>query len=274
MKSFLLSILGAMSVIPSAWSAPAQLSLQRLTGPLYLVIDADYTTTNSLVYVGAESVTVVGATWTPQTARELAAQIRRVTSRPITAVIDTSPDPEWSGGNAYWKAHGAEILAVKATDDLLEATWSERDLRARRNQPGYPSLPLVAPTNVFPDHFELQNGDLRAFFLGPSHTPGDIFVYFPREQVLDAGSILKPYLGNLADADLRAYPNTLHRLQRLHLRIRMIIAGHWSAVHGPGLIDQYLRMLQELHERQGQSGSAPEAQGRSLIQGPPAGPPR
>jgi len=66
-----------------------------------------------------------------------------------------------------------------------------------------------------------------------------------REQVLDAGSILKPYLGNLADADLRAYPNTLHRLQRMHLKIRTVIAGHWSAVHGPDLIDQYLRMLQE-----------------------------
>ncbi len=249
--SLLLGLLALAIRVPAVASAPAALSLRRLTGPLYLVIDSDYDATNSLVYIGTESVTVVGATWTPDTARALARQIGRVTTRPVTAVIDTSPDPEWSGGNAYWKSVGAKIFAVSATDDLLERTWSERNVRASRNHPGYPSLPLAAPTDVFADHFQLQNGDLRAFYLGPSHTRGDIFVYFPRERVLDAGSILKPHLGNLADADLAAYPVTLHRLQGMHLKIRTIIAGHWSAVHGPGLIDQYLRMLQQRGPRVG-----------------------
>ena len=244
MKRFITTLLMALA-LPLARAGSMKLSLQRLSGPIYLVVDPHYVATNSLVYIGPNSVTVIGATWTPETARDLAAKIKRITTRPISAVIDTSPDPEWSGGNAYWKGIGAKILAVAATDDLLERTWRERDQRARRNHPGYPVLPLVPPTDVLSDRFELQAGAIRGFYLGPSHTPGDIFVYFPREQVLDAGSILKPYLGNLADADLRAYPNTLHRLQRMHLRIRTVIAGHWSAVHGPDLIDQYLRMLQE-----------------------------
>lgn len=244
----IIPILLAALAIPLGHSAPVELTLQRLTGPIYLVVDRHYVGTNSLVYVGAQSVTVIGATWTPETARELAVLIERVTRRPITAVIDTSPDPEWSGGNAYWKGIGARVLAVRATADLLRTTWAERDRRARKFHPGYPVLPLVAPTDVFPNRFDLQNGDLRAFYLGPSHTAGDIFVYFPREQILDAGSILKPHLGNLADADLGAYPTTLHRLQAMHLRIRTIIAGHWSAVQGPGLIDRYLRMLQQ-HSR-------------------------
>lgn len=37
--------------------------------------------------------------------------------------------------------------------------------------------------------------------LGPSHTAGDIFVYFRKEQVLDAGSILKEQLGKITAAD-------------------------------------------------------------------------
>ena len=81
------------------------------------------------------------------------------------------------------------------------------------------------------------------FYLGPSHTDADIFVYFPDEQVLNAGSILKPFLGNMAKANLAAYPGTLSKLQSLQLPIRMIIAGHWSPVHGPDLIDRYLDML-------------------------------
>lgn len=244
MKRLVIGILITL-LASTSWAAQAKLSFQQLRGPLYLVVDVDYDTTNSLVYIGLRSVTVIGATWTPATARALAVQIKKVTNRPITGVIDTSPDPEWSGGNGYWKQIGAKIYAVKATDDVLKGTWAERDRRARENHPGYPILPLAMPTDVVANHFELQDGNIRAFYLGRTHTSGDIFVYFPRQQVLDAGSILKPYLGNVADADLYAYPRTLRRLQRLHLKIRIVIAGHWSAVQGPGLIGHYLRMLEE-----------------------------
>jgi metallo-beta-lactamase class B len=226
-------------------SAPREITVQQLIGPVYLAIDPHYDTTNSLAYIGPKAVTVIGATWTPETARLLAARIRRLTREPITGVIDTSPDPEWSGGNAYWKDTGAKVFSVKATYDLLKQTWNRRDQLARQHHPGYPSLPLVLPTTVYAEKFELQNGDIQAFYLGPSHTAGDIFVYFPKEQVLDAGSILKEQLGNLADANLREYPNTLRRLQRMDLKIRTVISGHWSPVHGPCLIDQYLSLLRQ-----------------------------
>jgi len=31
----------------------------------------------------------------------------------------------------------------------------------------------------------------------------------------------------------------------MHLKIRTVIAGHWSAVQGPDLIRRYERMLEE-----------------------------
>lgn len=101
----------------------------------------------------------------------------------------------------------------------------------------------MSPTRCYPDRFAFQNGDVRVYYLGPSYTAADVFVYFPKEQVLDAGSILKPFLGNMARANVKAYPTTLHKLQDLHLSIRMIVSGHWSAVHGPDLIDRYLDLL-------------------------------
>jgi hypothetical protein len=84
---------------PAAWGGPARLSFRHLSGALYLATDAEYFPTNWLVYVGPKTVTVVAATWTPAMARTLSMRIRQVTRLPITAVIDTSPDPEWSGGN-------------------------------------------------------------------------------------------------------------------------------------------------------------------------------
>lgn len=219
------------------------MAVSWLTGRLYLVEDEHFVGTNSLVYIGKSSVTVVGATWTPETAKDLAASIRSFTTLPVRDVVDTSPDPEWSGGNAYWKSIGAEIVAAEPTCHALSRTWSATVEDFRKLHPAYPKLPLVAPTKCLPNRFELQNGDVRAFYLGPSHTAADIFVYFPSEKVLDAGSILKPFLGNMAKANVSDYAATLHKLEKLRLDMRMIISGHWSAVHGPDLIDRYLRLL-------------------------------
>ena len=220
-----------------------EISVSWLTGGLYLVEDSHFVATNSLVYIGKSYVTVVGATWTPDTAKELATRVRSLTNLPIREVIDISPDPEWSGGNAYWKEAGAEVVAAQVTCDALSHTWDSTVVDFRRSQPEYPRLPLTAPTKCISDHFELQNGEVRAFYLGPSHTAADIFVYFPKEQVLDAGSILKPFLGNMAKANVEEYPRTLQKLKGLRLNVRMVIAGHWSAVHGPDLVDRYLDLL-------------------------------
>lgn len=214
----------ALALTVAAWvgsTAPVAaqnsgISVNWLSGSLYLVEDPHFNLTNSIVYAGTTSVTVVGATWTPDTAKELAARIQELTSLPIREVIDTSPDPEWAGGNAYWRSIGAEVVAAQVTCDALAHTWDATVQATQKNQAGYPSLPLALPTRCYPDQFDLQNGNVRVFYLGPSHTAADVFVYFPKEQLLDAGSILKPFLGNMAKANVAAYPNTLHNLYPFH----------------------------------------------------------
>lgn len=152
-------------------------------------------------------------------------------------------NPGYVGGNAYWKSIGARIVSTKLTYDLLQSDWTKVGDFVRKHYPDYPRLPLVLPTTTYSGSFSLQGGRIEALYLGPSHTPDDIFVYFPDEKVLYAGGILKEHLGNMAFADVGEYQRTLHKLQQLHLDIATIISGHWSAVHGPELIDRYLAML-------------------------------
>jgi len=82
----------------------------------------------------------------------------------------------------------------------------------QKGAPSYPTLPLVLPDKTFAGDFELQRGGVKAIYLGPSHTPDGIFVFFPQEKVLYGNCILKEQLGNLDFADLREYPKTLERL--------------------------------------------------------------
>ena len=85
---------------------------------------------------------------------------------------------------------------------------------------------------------------VRSSCFGPSHTKDGIFVYFPKERVLYGGCIVKEQVGNLAFADVDEYPRTLRRLIDRKLKIRTVVAGHWSPVHGPELIQTYLSLFE------------------------------
>jgi metallo-beta-lactamase class B len=228
---------------------PLRVSLSHLTGPIYVAEDYYYAKENSAVFIGPDSVTVIGATWSPATAALLAQEIHKITDKPIREVIDTNYHPDRAGGNAFWKQIGARIVATQMTYDLLSRDWASIVKWTQNAFPEYPTLPLVLPTTTYPGSFELQHGRVRALYLGPSHTPDGIFVYFPDQQVLYGGCILKEQLGNLAFANMQEYPLTLRRLQQLHLGIKTIIAGHYSPIHGPELIDQYLNLLAQSEKK-------------------------
>jgi metallo-beta-lactamase class B len=229
--------------VPLAVAGNPKVVLTPLREHLYIAEDYFYSKENSVVYVGESSVTVIGATWTPQTAKLLAAEISKITPKPITEVIDTNYHPDRAGGNAYFKSIGARIVSTKMTNDLLAAHWDEMVRYVQKASPNYPMLPLVSPDKTFPGDFELQGGGIKAIYLGPSHTPDGIFVFFPQEKVLYGNCILKEQLGNLDFADLNEYPKTLLKLKQLNLGFTTIVAGHWSPIHGPELIDQYLQLL-------------------------------
>lgn len=235
-------VLAVASATPSALAG--SLVLTHLRGGVYVVEDDFYAKENSVVYVGPESVTVIGATHTPATAELLAAAIRKITSKPISEVVNTNYHPDRAGGNGYFREMGVQIVARRQTYDLMLDHWDDMVNSVRRNFRDYPQLPLVLPDRTFPNDFELQNGRVRAIYLGPSHSADGIFVYFPKEHVLYGNCILKEQLGSLATADVQEYPRTLRKLQQLKLGYTTIIAGHWSPVHGPELVDKYLQLLE------------------------------
>ena len=164
------------------------LTLSHLSGGVYVVEDSYYGGENSAVYIGDTGVTVIGATWTPETARLLSEEIRKVTDKPITDVINTNYHPDRAGGNPYFKSVGATVSSTKMTYDLLKANWGSIVTFVQKAQPDYPSVTLALPDKTFPGDFELQGGSVRAVYLGPSHTPDGIFVLSPGRRSSMAGA--------------------------------------------------------------------------------------
>ena len=246
MKSFVATLF--LFLIATAKAAEAAVSIYPLIGSVYVAEDSHYAKTNYAIYMGATSVTLIGAGWSPDAAESLAQEIRKVTDKPIKDVILPDHDPEYTGSSAYWKRIGATITSTELTEEVLKRDWDKTGEFTRKYFSSYPRLPLVLPTKTYKNDFTLENGAIHGFYLGPSHNEDDIFVYFPKEKALYAGSILKEHLGNLAFANLEEYPKTLAKLRQLGLQIDKIISGHWSAVHGLDLIDRYLALLQEHSE--------------------------
>ncbi len=98
--------------------------------------------------------------------------------------MDTDFNPERAGDNAYWQRIGAEVLATTLTGCLLRRRWAAQAVQTRAVFPDYPDVPLSLPTRTFRGDFSLQDGRIREFYIGPSHTVDDIFVYFPSQEVL------------------------------------------------------------------------------------------
>lgn len=240
---------------PAAGSEPAgagpKVALTHFRGGVYLAVDTFYVQENSVVYVGPEHVTVVGATWTPGTAKLLVGEIRKVTSKPIREVIVPDYHADRSGGRDYFHSIGAKVVARRQTVDLLKERWDQHVRELQNGYQGYPAIPLTLPDAVYEGNFELQGGRVRAIYTGPAHTPDGIFVYFPEERVLYGNCILKEQLGNLDSADLAEYPKTLLKLKAMKLDYTAIIAGHFAPLQGPELLDRFLGMLEE-HRRRGQ----------------------
>ncbi|WP_397599867.1 subclass B2 metallo-beta-lactamase [Silvanigrella sp.] len=226
-------------------SFSVQLSLKHLKGPLYVVEDDYFYKENSMIYIGEKYITIIGATWTLETALLLDKEIKKITSKPIYEVINTNYHPDRAGGNDYWKKIGAKIISTQMTYNLMKTDWEKTIEFTKKSIPDYPRLPLSLPDNVFQNNFVLQNGDLQSIYTGSSHTYDGIFIYFPKEEVLFGGCILKEKIGNLSFADIKEYPRTIEKLKNLNLKITQVIGGHDEPIHGPELIDNYKKLIDD-----------------------------
>ncbi len=241
----LFSLLSLFSYEASAFrESRHNIRLSHVTGNIYVAEDTFYIKENSVVYIGEKFVTIISATWTPETAGLLVNEIKKITHKSISTVVNTHSHLDRTGGNSFFKNWGVSIVATKRTSELMKMNWAKMVTALQKSFPSFPNVPLVLPDVTFEDRYDLESGKIHLLYLGPSHTEDQIVAYFPEERVLAGDCALKEKLGNLDDANLEEYPKTLDRIKKLS--IKSIIAGHWSPVHGPELIDRYLEMLKKV----------------------------
>lgn len=186
---------------------------------------------NGLLVASQDCVALVDTAWDASQTRELLAwSTKQLGRKPRFAVI-THAHADRIGGIGVLRAANIPTFGDELTPP-----------EARRH--GFPS-----PDHLFRKRLALRCGGLTLdlFYPGPGHTRDNLTVYVRESKVLYGGCFLKSAastsLGNVADADLAAWPKSLETLAREFPAATLVIPGHGGLE--PGAIERTRKLLRE-----------------------------
>ncbi|MGB5199466.1 MAG: MBL fold metallo-hydrolase [Sedimenticolaceae bacterium] len=135
--------------------------------------------------------------------------VRAITGDPIALVINTGgQDHRWLG-NGYFKALGAHIIANEQAVNDQKARLQDQRLGMENSigSDGFMGTEPVYADETFAEHKILTVGDIRIelHHAGHAHTPGDSFVWLPKQEIVFAGDIV------YTDRMLGIGPQSAHR---------------------------------------------------------------
>lgn len=148
---------------------------------------------NNLSFViGDEAVLVVNGGSNNALARALHAEIRKITDLPVKYVISENGQGHAYLGNHYWKGEGATLIGHTDAQHEIEAKGYGSLTNMRRYAQGFAEdTELVNFDITFDDRYELNLGNVSvvAKIYGGAHSPGDVTVLVPSENVAIAGDM-------------------------------------------------------------------------------------
>jgi cyclase len=247
--SVLLLIALFFSSLAFAADAP-DFTVKKLSDGVYAAISPDRGKggSNAGFVVGSNGVLVVDTFQDVGPARDLLAEIRKVTSLPIRFVVNTHYHLDHTGGNAVFAEAGATIVAQRnlrgwlRTENLkfFGATPKPEDKTRVES--------LVLPDMVYSDAVDIYLGSRLVqvrYMLG--HTGGDSVVIVPDANVVFGGDLVwQKHLPNLIDATTSDWVKTLEKLLADHPSATFV-SGHGDVASADDVRDfhDYLVALRD-----------------------------
>jgi glyoxylase-like metal-dependent hydrolase (beta-lactamase superfamily II) len=211
---------------------------------------------NSLIVEMADSsLVLVDTPYTPEATRDLLEWVKSRFGANPAAAINTGYHYDNLGGNSCLIDLGIPVYGSRLTARLLnergdamrETTlgWL-RGSKHRRYYEAHEKLPYEPPTHLFDldEGLELEFGGeaVQAYYPGRSHSPDNVVVYFPGRKVLFGGCMVLGWdgVGNISDADMEAWPESIRRLSRFDADL--IVPGHGERLDR-GLLKHTIELL-------------------------------
>jgi len=208
---------------------------------------------NAGFVITPKGVVVVDALGSPTLAKKLIAEIKKLTSQKIVAVIVTHYHADHIYGLQEFKNIGAKIYAQGEGRNYISSETAKQRLISSRIDfaPWVNASTHLMSADVWIDQsFTLTVGgvEFKISRVGPAHAPEDLIIYVPSEKVLFAGDLVFrgriPFVGN---ADSKGWLQALNEIESLNPSI--VIPGHGAHSVNPiqdiGFTREYLRYLRQ-----------------------------
>ncbi|HKE87955.1 MAG TPA: MBL fold metallo-hydrolase [Vicinamibacterales bacterium] len=259
---------------------------------------------NSSFIVNDNDVIVVDDHVSPAAAWVLLEEIKKVTSKPVTTVINTHFHFDHAHGNQIFDP-AVQIIGHEFTRRMLLAnsigmplyqnyvTGLPTQIETLKKQIGLATDPAAktklqtqlqvtennlasqkelkpTPPNVtLTTQMTLYRGkrEIQIRYLGRGHTAGDVVVYLPNEKVVMTGDFLTAALSNMSDSFPNEWADSLDALKKLDFDT--VLPGHGEAFTDKAKIDYFQAYLRdvwsEVSKLKQQGVSAEEASKRADL---------
>jgi cyclase len=172
---------------------------------------------NTSVLVTANGVVVVD-TKLANNGQAILDQIKSVTNKPVTTIINTHVHGDHTGSNDAFPA-SVEIIAQENTKASLAKMTP-------------PIKAVGMPDRTFKDTMTLNAGADRVdlYYFGRGHTNGDAIVVFPAARTAAVGDLFAwkqaPYIDAMSGGSVVENPATLEKASKGITNVDTVISGH------------------------------------------------
>jgi glyoxylase-like metal-dependent hydrolase (beta-lactamase superfamily II) len=163
---------------PQYQQQPAPIALEKIADNIYQVTGGSGA--NCGVVIGEKEVMVIDAKMSEESAKQMLAEIAKISPVPVRVLAFTHSDGDHVNGITGFPAD-IKILAHEETKHYMDEAFKDERQRAY--------LPLI---RTFPSaslEYDLGGRKVQLIYFGPAHTSGDVVVYCPKEKVAFLGDL-------------------------------------------------------------------------------------
>ena len=241
---------GALSIVAAGYQQPSQglpaaalaaTQIEKVKDNLYMITGADPTDRNSFsggntgVFITDNGVVVVDtklAGW----GQVILDEIKTVTNKPVTTIINTHTHGDHTGSN---EAFGGtvEFVAQENTKANMEKMDAFKGDKAR-----------FLPKKTFKDKMSIGSGKNRIdlYYFGRGHTNGDAWIVYRALRVMQTGDMFAwkdaPVIDRNNGGSGLEYAQTVGKVLATVKDVDTLIVGH-SPLRKPSELQEYQRFM-------------------------------
>jgi cyclase len=179
--TILLACATAALAQPGAGRAAATVEAVALAGNVYLLSGGSGA--NSSALIGTDGVLLVDAKSDTESAAGILAALEQISDAGVRYLVNTHEHPDHTGGNEFFAAQGATIIALEGVRDVLAA--------GQRGGPPAPdaALPVVLIGAGGSMTLHLDGESVEILDMPPAHTASNAMVRFVAADVYHLGDL-------------------------------------------------------------------------------------